>query len=542
MTLSVILLTLLSYILYLTHQLRRSKEQFASYSCHTNFLLEQKNPSRREFHDLGSDGLTAIFDLNEEIRRYLKHLQKRFLAKLIVIAFAEENEIRIVGTEIDAISRRLRRAFQGNEQKIQDDLSLSTYGIDTTYLFDITDSLFTGKLILGYSLNSPISSLELSWGKEVASALGLNLHYKLVATNLKNSLTSGNSVGASTATTNPLSEEGFLSSLSHDLRSPLNNIRAIFHLIEIGDIDQDTREVLEIGVSNCDRLNDLLDNLIDYTRIQANALIPQTEVFDLSTEVNAVAKTFFVNVKVKNLYLEVNLPKEIKVYFDKRHFSRVISNLLSNAIKYTVRGGVNISSYENEDKVILEIRDTGIGMSEEEVNSLFRPFTRFSKTEDGVGLGLTLTKALSAANRSELTLRSVVGNGSIFSLLIPKSKEVKELRVLLIDDDPDFLSTTSKYLTATGITTSKAKSVDEALRQISLVKPQLILSDYHFDGGGLPTLLKISVSLPPLFVLSGSGKLESLSLKDNEKIHRFFCKPVSLPELVKELWNYSVTR
>lgn len=225
-------------------------------------------------------------------------------------------------------------------------------------------------------------------------------------------------------------KENILAILSHDLRSPLGSI------IEIADylrssIDQmqvpEIRQLLEsLYQSSTDELN-MLDYLLEWARIKYASEVFNPVHINLRHSVSKVIETLNETAATHLVNLHNEVEDAIVVFADKKMLISIIQNLLSNGIKYTPSGGsISISAITEGEKVIIKVKDTGIGMSEDQVNKLFTPqvktLAQARKEEKGAGIGLLLVKGFLEKNSGEICVESIKGQGSTFFFTLPANK------------------------------------------------------------------------------------------------------------------------
>lgn len=230
----------------------------------------------------------------------------------------------------------------------------------------------------------------------------------------------------------------FLAMMSHELRTPLNAIAGYVQLLEMGlqgPVNEKQLEMLErIGRSQSHLLG-LINDILDLSKLEAGGIEYVLEEVRLDAGVDAVAEMIEPQLASKRLTLEVTVPPELKARADQDKTRQILINLLSNAIKFTpaggaisIRGGAGAGTGAAADAgsnmVFLSVRDTGIGIAPEKQASVFDPFVQVhDKTADsqpGTGLGLAISRDLARGMGGDLTLASAPGQGSTFTLTLPR--------------------------------------------------------------------------------------------------------------------------
>ncbi len=218
----------------------------------------------------------------------------------------------------------------------------------------------------------------------------------------------------------------FLSQMSHEVRTPLHTILSYISLIK-DDIKNNSSEIADSGFRSIDigsrRLLRTIDMILNMSQIQAGTYEPDFREFDLSKDIVASAvNEMWQLVKDKNLELEFNDEVENPILkLDKYTATQIFRNLLDNAVKYTLKGNIKVKIYKNEkQKICVDVDDTGIGIGDEYINKLFKPFsqeeTGISRRYEGNGLGLALSKKYCELNNADIKVRSEKGIGSVFTV------------------------------------------------------------------------------------------------------------------------------
>ncbi len=332
----------------------------------------------------------------------------------------------------------------------------------------------------------------------------------------------------------------FIKHVSHDIRAPLNNIKAILSLMEIEDPEGPQHDFVEVGLRNCETLSDLVEDIMDLSKFNSGALKADKETFNVYNKLDDIVKAYSVTAKLKGINLELKpLEEKCIVLADPLHFKRIISNLLSNALKYTESGSVTVSVETIGDTCQVSVRDTGIGMSEAQLKQLFTPFTRFRPNfADGVGLGMALTKVMVEINGGKLTVKSKENVGTTFTASFQTAEEEVEplsKMILLVDNDKDCVLSLGKALERFGYQVSPVLSVESAKAEIEIQKPALVISDSNMpDGGGLAVarFIKENGLSSHLAILSGKDKEDLVKEFAGCNVAGFFSKPVDIRELV----------
>lgn len=240
-------------------------------------------------------------------------------------------------------------------------------------------------------------------------------------------------------------KESVLAILSHDLRSPLSSIISTtkylknnFHKMDASAV----KEMLElIYKSSTDEL-EMLDYLVDWARIKYASEVFSPAKIELVKYVEKVFETLKETASLKTINLHHEIEENTTVFADKKMLLSIIQNIVSNAIKHTEPGGkISISSKINEDNLVVQIKDTGIGMSKDIQKKLFTPQVKVlsekRESNKGAGIGLLLVKGFLEKSNGEIWVESIEGQGSTFYFTLPLDKPVNkpdESSTIVVDE------------------------------------------------------------------------------------------------------------
>ncbi len=286
----------------------------------------------------------------------------------------------------------------------------------------------------------------------------------------------------------------FLATISHEIRTPMNALIGMLELAlkraEQGKPDLPSLEVAHHSASD---LLGLIGDILDIARIESGQMSLAPEPVDLAALVESVGRVFDGVARHKGLVLDVVIAREARCHamLDPLRFKQVLSNLVSNAIKFTEQGQVRISVRLRNDgdqavpTLDLEVRDSGIGIHEQDLQRLFSPFVQANPYSDGAragtGLGLVISRDLCAMMGGELTLQSLQGVGTRVRLMMPLQRVEpvtalsrpaadilqpdQQLSILVIDDHPANLLLMAQQLNYLGMSQESAEEGSEGLRK-----------------------------------------------------------------------------
>jgi CheY-like chemotaxis protein/anti-sigma regulatory factor (Ser/Thr protein kinase) len=323
-----------------------------------------------------------------------------------------------------------------------------------------------------------------------------------------------------------LAKTRFLAAASHDLRQPLHALGLL-----VAQLNADTnraerrRIVARIGAA-VSVMNDLFNALLDISKLDAGAVQPNITAFPIDPLLRKIENMFAADVHGKSLRLRV-LSSSAWVRSDRVLLERILLNLVSNAVRYTERGGIVVGCRRRGDTVRIDIRDSGIGIPEDQQQNIFREFYQVSGTgaAAGLGLGLAIVDRLCRLLDHRLELASKQGKGSRFSIAAPQASPQLEPAepalplqaviapfagkfVVVIDDDRLVLEGMCGLLRGWGCQVSASASSGDALASLFELhqRPDLIISDHHFTHGenGIAVIERLrhtfNVPIPALLV------------------------------------------
>ena len=222
----------------------------------------------------------------------------------------------------------------------------------------------------------------------------------------------------------------FIASMSHEFRTPLNSIIGFTGLIlqgVTGKINPEQSKQLNMVKSSSEHLLSLINDVIDVSKIETEMLELEIKNFNLSEIIQEIKEISKIGAGKKRLTILIQVPTKLMIKGDMRRTKQIIINLLNNAIKFTEKGKIEVKVNKENKNFMISVRDEGIGIKKEDLNKLFKAFSRIDKKSEGVGLGLYLSKKLANLLNGDIYVKSELGKGSTFTLAIPINyKEVKK--------------------------------------------------------------------------------------------------------------------
>lgn len=355
----------------------------------------------------------------------------------------------------------------------------------------------------------------------------------------------------------------FLSNISHELRTPLNGILGFTQLLKKDrSISGSNQEMVNI-ISHCgEYLLTLINDILDISKIESNKIVIESEVFDFLSLIHDITEIFKLSTDQKKIRFAVNIPDSIPkmVVGDEKRLRQIIVNLLSNAVKYTDRGEIIVTlSYQNEI-VTISISDTGCGISSENLDKIFKPFTQIEKTigtDQGTGLGLAITSQLIDLMNGQITVESKPGHGSTFTISLPLPEGAVQINsisrqkkiigyegdsrsILIVDDNDDNLGFLKKLLKDLNFDVSVVRGGQECLEYCSSALPDLVFMDMLMpEIDGMETTRRL-MEINPLFSQRVIGMSASVFTEEKQKFLEagcigFISKPIKQEELLSNI-------
>ena len=367
-------------------------------------------------------------------------------------------------------------------------------------------------------------------------------------------------------------KDEFLANTSHELRNPLHGIMNISQTIyetESDHLSVESKRNMETLISVSKRMSYILNDLFDIQRLKEGGIGLHKKDVDLSAVVASVVDMMRLMTEGKDISFVINISEDFPcLRADENRLFQIVFNLIHNAVKYSKRGEITIS-VEMEGKMArVSVKDTGIGIDEETLHSIFLPYEQADSSMTamggGLGLGLSICEQLVSLHGGKLEVQSVVDQGSTFSFTIPLGNERKELkterpmvnqltaprleiaagsereglpRILVVDDDPLNLTIVERILKASQFEVTTCTSGTEALVLLNKGKWDLVLTDVmmpKMSGYELTEKIRERFTMAelPVMMLTARSQSEDIQTGFHYGANDYIIKPVAKKELV----------
>lgn len=330
----------------------------------------------------------------------------------------------------------------------------------------------------------------------------------------------------------------FLAAASHDLRQPIHAVGLFLEALRLLPLNAKEKPIVENAKTAHMAAVQMLDGLLDFSRIEAEIDHPVPQHFSLQKMLSDLESEMGILADEKQIAYR-SRDTDLTIYADPGRVELILRNLISNAIRYTNQGGMLVAARSRGAMVQLEVWDTGIGIAPEALDDIFLEFFQVNNAErdrrNGFGLGLAIASRLAKSIGTRLLVRSVLGKGSRFYFQLPKGQSAlvadnpkttwdphwplhqiaSQGYILLLDDDETVRMGMAAILNGWGLQNKACASLEEAVQEVGATAPMLVISDLRLRGAvngikAISILRKTAGAAIPAVLITGDTAAERL--------------------------------
>ncbi|MFT5295767.1 MAG: PAS domain S-box-containing protein [Colwellia sp.] len=358
-----------------------------------------------------------------------------------------------------------------------------------------------------------------------------------------------------------IAKSDFLANMSHEIRTPMNGVLGSLQVLKRENLSESSKDLVEMGITSSNTLLTIINDILDLSKIESNNISLEslpTNIIKLTTSI--VSELTFLSEQ-KSIGLVFNMNEDVHAYWlvDPVRLRQIILNLISNAIKFTLKGKVSISIREQNEKLVIEINDTGIGISKSQIKKLFNRFEQADATTTrnfgGTGLGLSISKQLANLMGGEIVVTSKENIGSTFTVTLPlkktevtsnddyhleetKTPNAEGLNILLAEDNRINQKVFSAIVQPTKATIRIASDGIKAVDEVGKLVPDVIFMDIqmpNMDGIQACEIIKDLHPNIPIIALTANVMAHDIKKYKQTGFDHCLGKPVDVQEVYKLL-------
>lgn len=531
-----------------------------------NILLSQKTENLKELLELRARGETDSYysrvlnelqrvDENFERRNYeqrfrdLQPHQRQLLIKLLQYSDAENpeppgitvdslvNSVKTVLSQLETRERRYRMALKAQEdQLLANEVQLNSKLRILFSTLETEERLASLDQVAAWQETIEETSRIIGFLGAASLLVILTFVFLVTQDVIKSQRYRKELEAAKTYAESLLSSrEQFMNTVTHDLRSPLNSVIGYTGLLEKSGLNKSQNRYLRQLKKSSDYLLHLVNDLLDLSRLEAGKMSIEELAFNPKNLIEETVENAVPPEKPREVEVTTEVAPELDrpLITDPFRIKQILTNLVSNACKFTPKGSVEVKAWlrqaKNNPVLCIEVKDTGIGISESQREKVFEEFSQedssIEKRYGGTGLGLAISKKLTDLLQGRISLESEPGKGSTFLLEIPVEyapqtevevqeptipvKDPGQFSVMIVDDEPAQLGLLKELIRSTGMKFRTAQNGKEALMKMEHAAPDLVLTDIQMpkmDGFELLRRIKDDPRLQHLPIVALSGQ------------------------------------
>jgi len=400
-------------------------------------------------------------------------------------------------------------------------IALTLYGMDHQWIHDVVAQERSLSARMGSVLGAAITAFMLTLAYETETETSIN---ELESQNTELVAARAEAERASRA------KSDFIATISHEIRTPLNGVTGMAHLLGEERDPARVKEGARIIQQSADTLLAVINDVLDFSKIESNKLELEAVPMSVAAELRVVVELLQGRAAERGNELELTVGADVPKWLvgDPTRLRQVAMNLVSNAVKFTSRGRVSVAISTRGGRLVLEVADTGIGMSAEAKERLFQPFTQADASTTrrfgGTGLGLVIARRLVEAMGGDIQVESAPGTGSRFTLSLPMvvcpapvqsiavaATPLRARAVLLVEDNVINQVVAQRLLERMGHAVTVANDGAQALTLLAAGTFDLVFMDCHMpvmDGFEATRLLRARGCEVPIYALTAAVTTE----------------------------------
>jgi hypothetical protein len=368
----------------------------------------------------------------------------------------------------------------------------------------------------------------------------------------------------------------FLANMSHEIRTPMNGVLGMLQLLQKTPLSHEQKNYVETALSSGTSLLKIISDILDFSKIEAGKFDLEETCFSLKSVIRSIVASFENLINHKQVLLKTEIDERLPDYIvgDETRLRQILFNLIGNAVKFTEKGTISVyltsaQTYQEEVKLIFEIRDTGVGVSKEKISSLFEPFVQadgsFQRKYSGTGLGLSIVKRLVELMGGEVRIQSAIGRGTnvtfhifvksvqpenaaVVSTIPAEGAPVKYRRILVVEDENINALVVTAMLEKLGHIPTLVNNGQKALEMLNKKKFDCILMDIQMPQmDGIETARAIRGNACkdcqdiPIIALTAHAMKGDRERFLEAGMNDYITKPVEMTDLIKTLQNLKVS-